>query len=1790
MGKDYVVKYENGKNKKIIPHVHYDDTIDIFKKKVILAFNSDIAYDEIYLFIKQSKTFIPEQLFRELSQNGRIDVTPNILLNFLVNFDDPSIIDKLKSKDIYTIEDIHDLRLDKPHILNIPVGQRFLGYKSTSYPYVVDPFSVTSMETTDLFLLEHSKSMISTQNAMLLLQLGEIIQNTFYLITASEVFEHINKMKIPNTISGIYMPFLFKKDITTVQKLTEQKQTLLETNRKNLSPTTLKTIDSVNIFNDIYETDASPIIESGIKDIHFTLYQPETILIPLEELFKIFHSTKEYPFVKLNPGFRRENLLRLYCEDQTINGKKIPYLSKAMIIKLIKYGGKKASIIFSIDNHFMCSIYEDGSIKVFGDLDTLSSVEDIEERIRILINPMINIIKTYVQQSGFNYELFTTLYSKNIEILSITYLTKLPITKKINVKKNIGCVSSVFNIIQDNISKDGGIIMRYKRVSNYSDMDAKDAFIRELVNQDNQREEVIDKLRENFSLSQEEALSIFIAFITQVDLEQGVFQNRKLRIKENPGFPCTVEKEPYTNNVIFTISDINLIMYLAVLPIYVSSFVEIIQGKHVDKTKLICKGSVIVEDKTVNEIITRGEKSFLNQEIPAAQEFILDDDDDDDDDGLLDMLMDDDDYDDDDDEDEDEGEEGAAVDLFGGAKGEVGEKGENEDIINDLSGMSLSNPNYFMKRMEDRDPVLFLKRKTGKFNAYSKMCPSNIRRQPVILTEEEKTRIDKTHPGSYSHAIKYGSDPKKPYYYICPRYWCIPENTSLTAEEVEKGVCGGKDAIIPFGAKKIPVGKSIYEFGVDSSKTSIHAYKEFYDDDNKYITHHPGFMQVEKHPDGNCIPCCFKRWDTKEQINRRQICSQDERKDTDVSTIKRVVGDNQKEYIKGEEKFPLEPDRWGYLPIEIQLFFNEIGKDNQVSALNPLLKPTAETLLRYGIETHNTQSFIGCIADIFSDYSNEDTKSRIDSDIDELNEKIKKIRSDKQKTTKIKKEEEHQLVEEIKKINIRPTIINMKQKIIDVLTIDNYTNYQNGNLVTEFYPDKKIQDVSSVSIDDYHASELYKKIDTTDEESVAYFERIIRSYENFIDFLKNNEVVIDYQYLWDIICIPNKKLFPTGLNLIIFEIPEDDSTGNVELICPTNHYSSNNYSGDKQKLIVIKKNNFFEPIYLYNNLTKQVKRLFREADITRYGKSDIANALKHVRDYLGKKCKPLHSMPKIYMFEQNETLDIILTTLHRSKYMKQILSISINYNGKAIGVHIKTVDNVNGYIPCYPSNYEVTDDIKIEFLDESAYWTDYDTTFNFLKTMHAKTKLPCLPVCKVVEDGMVVGIMTKTNQMVPLKAPELSVDDGLNICNIGTDVNEKYVSEIDKVVQTDTSYDERRVSFIQNLHNEKKHYTSFRNIARIELNLYKNNSIKRKLLDYIELYDTDSSESYNKTINDIKTQFKKLMKTVVAFNKIPDYDKFIYPDKNLMTGKNNEDGYYTKLSDEALRYERIKLYLFEKNKYLSFMDIQYNLNENEILIPESMINNEYFEGMVAYKRNKYVHFNTYDTAHPLITNVYSEKMTIDRCIVTPTPIDSKFLLSIYSSKHSVINFGKAKRKERTTICSFDIIIAILANESIVVTKRDIQQLLLTEYNKYDIDNIIAVLSIESKKTMFRPVNGGYRTLDFVMLSEEYYLTFIDLWLIATHYKLPIIFFGQYKMSVNGKKTFATKYKADKNEYYQINTYAAEPNIIPRYKLILSPSKQMKFDIKPYISKRFYTAFPINKKNPTINEYIKGITQ
>ena len=59
-----------------------------------------------------------------------------------------------------------------------------------------------------------------------------------------------------------------------------------------------------------------------------------------------------------------------------------------------------------------------------------------------------------------------------------------------------------------------------------------------------------------------------------------------------------------------------------------------------------------------------------------------------------------------------------------------------------------------------------------------------------------------------------------------------------------------------------------------------------------------------------------------------------------------------------------------------------------------------------------------------------------------------------------------------------------------------------------------------------------------------------------------NNIEID-SYLWDIITMDNTKLFKQGINLIILEVPNDDVTGNVKLICPTNQYSKNMFDEEK---------------------------------------------------------------------------------------------------------------------------------------------------------------------------------------------------------------------------------------------------------------------------------------------------------------------------------------------------------------------------------------------------------------------------------------------------------------------------------------------------------------------------------------------------------------------------------------------------------------------------------------------------
>ena len=298
-------------------------------------------------------------------------------------------------------------------------------------------------------------------------------------------------------------------------------------------------------------------------------------------------------------------------------------------------------------------------------------------------------------------------------------------------------------------------------------------------------------------------------------------------------------------------------------------------------------------------------------------------------------------------------------------------------------------------------------------------------------------------------------------------------------------------------------------------------------------------------------------------------------------------------------------------------------------------------------------------------------------------------------------------------------------------------------------------DLHNIQINLYTDTYLYKNINSSNKNQLIFFKKVVNAYENFIEFLRNDKITIDHTYLWDIISMPNELLFPHGLNLVIMELTDNDITDNINVLCPTNHYSNEFYNTNRKTLLLIKSNNYFEPIFsLVDVKTKyNITTLF---DLkSKIFLPNVTRVLNAIKNSVNEKCGPMPSMPKIYKFKQNIVLDKVIKLLLKQKY--EILSQILNYNGKIIGITARKGSRI-GYVPVYPSspsNLDGMEDLVYKYMDDDDIWTNYADTIQFLNMVHNDTggKIPCSPKIKVIDDGMVVGLLTDANQFVALNNP-----------------------------------------------------------------------------------------------------------------------------------------------------------------------------------------------------------------------------------------------------------------------------------------------------------------------------------------------------------------------------------------------------------------------------------------------------
>ena len=109
--------------------------------------------------------------------------------------------------------------------------------------------------------------------------------------------------------------------------------------------------------------------------------------------------------------------------------------------------------------------------------------------------------------------------------------------------------------------------MRYKRVSNFNELDSQQAFIIEMLNKSNYETDILKGLMDNFQLKEDEAKLKIAALLDEVEIEQNLNKNRKLRVKNNPGFLTKITQDQFQNNIAIEVNNINDINYLQTIPI-----------------------------------------------------------------------------------------------------------------------------------------------------------------------------------------------------------------------------------------------------------------------------------------------------------------------------------------------------------------------------------------------------------------------------------------------------------------------------------------------------------------------------------------------------------------------------------------------------------------------------------------------------------------------------------------------------------------------------------------------------------------------------------------------------------------------------------------------------------------------------------------------------------------------------------------------------------------------------------------------------------------------------------------------------------------------------------------------------------------------------------------------------------------------------------------------------------------------------------------------------------------------
>lgn len=1643
--KEQLAKYKaNGTRMLFFPNfrIYSNDTVNDLKRKVITYLEKvklSYAFNDMYFFYKADVQYTIQELYAQFVEVSKTKHTikHSILNAFYWNANgeegskymeflgkvEPAFLEVAKKKEAffeleeldathtYPEEYLHRLAevLCKSHVGD---GDKRIYTFEANHPLgvfvdrhdmnpirnrIVNPYNVRNSH--DILLLQRVLNSVYTDSEQCLLEFPHFNAQNIYMCT----FDDCTTKPLYNSpdFIQVYFPYLYKSEVTSFKDYKRESNVLYKETLQNFcTPQAMERIKRIQAIHQIghlnlkaISTGSKKILSEGLLGIQFNIYPTKGIQynIPMRHLFQQLKTHQNMPFIKYISNEKIQALVKLAIVGYGINNIPVPRLPENTINNEIKLYNKQNTITTygRLDNfEIRTVISHTGILWIRATFFKHTSIEDCEALIREYITKHLlsvfeyntNIIDKHMFQ-------FSTINAVNIGELNMNYDWLYE-----NNANNYNAIALAISAMSDIFTKN--VISQkdeynYKRVSNYDEVDQIDAVLISLINDGHyNHDEIIEKVTKMFDADEEKIRG---KFNDKIELIQ-TNANKSLRIKKSAGFKTFLLNEQSNGLFGFQVEGITHTEHLQFIEYYLNCII----GAAYEPDVMNELTRYIVKKKVKKEVVPE-EITDVYSTIKQKTEFVIDPENYDDFSHLLSN------------EEEDGTEETTTSksnadslfseeDIFSGGcltcevadgglfvGGGVGvflggnqRGGYNEFLWEVQEGFRGGGPkkdprnlnNEFLKRLQRADPEVFNKmlivkkdpeKKDSKLEerTYASACPWQSNRQPLVLTDAQKAKIDAEHPNSYQETYKYRN-----HWYICPRYWSTELKVPLNEEQARSGEFGSiipKEGNIPKDAKIYDLGQNKYWIDPKTQKVN-------------WLN--PNFVKPDNypHPDNLCMPCCVKKTNTDKAIRVRKMCLEGKHEEDDEKNVRYILKENRVFLNKGRYAFP---------PKEVVEFLK--------SGCRP--KKHKECLLRYGMENEN--SFLACIAYY---YSNREYSA--------------------------------------------------KGFVVDVLvpsvTLDTFVKAQNGNLIQVFAPLTTVfqKDTDVYSADCLELISRYKKTttyqnlmqkDTLENRRVLY--RMCLAYEEFIRQLVNavssgKEVKgdifkpsqpITYKYLWDIICTPNPALFPAGLNLLIIDYIQkdvEDFNNNIRIVCPSNHFANVLYDPSRPTAFLLKVTNkeYYQPMLLVTLKRTTPNIVPEDAETTRIFDNEhwfSKMTLNPLLERIEKECRPLKSVTS-YMFERNYSASYIHQIL--TKNMFRVSAQYVNHNGMVVGLGVKS-DKIQRYVPTYPS--DVIADLPtyaLNFEKMADLWTTLSETISWLKLVKSKTDsiLKTTPKFVVVNKGFVMGVITETNDFVPLKEQEIEIDSGL------PKINGYNFTELDSRLLWEKDTNEVEIDFLRRVNLETKFYRLFKNILKNEIN----RSIERReeLRELISSgVSIDEPEEYETKRDAVIELLRKISMPHISFS---DYDAasvhrlvldsncnqekedcersvhcryrngkcvFIIPRLNFTNHTDNSVNYFVRLADELLRYDNNDF--LRKSINVEFFNTQ-NISRNEVIIPVNVIQNGYFYGNNLVSTIEQYYKMPHDMQTPYLNDSQTENVKHKEYVLITKEVTSTYITQL----------------------------------------------------------------------------------------------------------------------------------------------------------------------------------------------------